>query len=336
MHFVHTLAAILFAATALLLLAAEIGRAHRISRYFALLAFTTVIAADVLMLSDIPDSGRFWGLGKYAQASQPPAQAKRRGGRAANGEAEHEEAEEEGTSYATGVGSAGTGVADEVADTVRAWFKPASVAAPSPTAPGRTFSDCPDCPEMVNIPAGEVSRAGAGATAAQLASLRIWPGYAIGRLEVTTAQFARFRAATGHEAPACSGAALETEGSDAAAATCLGWDDAVAYVAWLTAKTGHRYRLPSALEWHHAAAVGARMENGPRRMGSGAAELVADCWSEAALVTPVAVRATTGCERRTVLDAGVLAQDSEPRPAAPFGLKAASTLVGIRVVREMD
>ncbi len=38
--------------------------------------------------------------------------------------------------------------------------------------------------------------------------------------------------------------------------TCTSWDDAHAYAGWLSAKTGHRYRLPSASEWEYAARAG--------------------------------------------------------------------------------
>ncbi len=45
------------------------------------------------------------------------------------------------------------------------------------------------------------------------------------------------------------------ENADTIPAVGVSWNDAVAYAAWLSRETGHRYRLPSDEEWAYAAAT---------------------------------------------------------------------------------
>jgi formylglycine-generating enzyme len=52
--------------------------------------------------------------------------------------------------------------------------------------------------------------------------------------------------------------------------TCVSWNDAKAYVRWLSTKTGHSYRLPSASEWEYAARAGGEAVQPWSADGSGA------------------------------------------------------------------
>ena len=47
---------------------------------------------------------------------------------------------------------------------------------------------------------------------------------------------------------------LQTDQTDRHPVTCVSWDDAQAYVSWLSRTTGMTYRLPTEAEWDRAAA----------------------------------------------------------------------------------
>ncbi len=158
-------------------------------------------------------------------------------------------------------------------------------AAESPRAAGSTFRDCDDCPEMVVIPAGSfvmgTPAAGPvrGIEAAERDAIVIDlpAAFALGRTEVTRGQYARFVADSGHEPlPGCrvwdpalsrfsedgrrnwQDPATPVRPTDDMPVSCVSFADAQAYVKWLSAKTGGRYRLPSEAEWEYAARAGSR------------------------------------------------------------------------------
>lgn len=106
--------------------------------------------------------------------------------------------------------------------------------------PGQVFRDCEACPEMVVLPGS---------------------GLALGRYEVTVGEYRAFASATGRGA----GGGCTTNGDgdswrnpgfrqpDRHPVTCVSWDDAQAYVSWLSRTTDASYRLPTEAEWRRAA-----------------------------------------------------------------------------------
>lgn len=131
------------------------------------------------------------------------------------------------------------------------------------------FRDCPDCPEMVVVPAGQFVMGSPAAEPGRYDSegpqhtvaLR-W--FALGRQDVTVRQYAAFVRETGYEPEDCDWPRRTNWHSPGflpdAPVVCVSWHDAQAYIAWLNGKVGGSakgpYRLPSEAEWEYAARAG--------------------------------------------------------------------------------
>src|SRR6202789_1771156 len=151
---------------------------------------------------------------------------------------------------------------------------PAAPAIASPPAPGQVFRDCPTCPLMKVLAAGDFQQgtpAGADALAFEMPQhkVTIAHAFAAGVYDVTVGEYSQFVAATGVGANGCTtydGAwrvtptvtwrnAIESQTSSHPV-SCVSWQDAKDYAAWLSHTTHQTYRLPSASEWEYAARAG--------------------------------------------------------------------------------
>ena len=121
--------------------------------------------------------------------------------------------------------------------------------------------DCPQCPEMVRIPSGSfLMGSPPGETdrdSDEGPQHQVTIGYAfsLGKYEVTRGEFGAFVQATGHRAEGD----WRNPGFDQTErdpVVNVSWNDAKAYVAWLSRTTGKTYRLPSEAEWEYAARAG--------------------------------------------------------------------------------
>ena len=123
---------------------------------------------------------------------------------------------------------------------------------------GDTFKDCPECPEMVVIPAGSFTMGSPANEKEHFEqegpqhSVRIPRSFSLGMYEVTFAEW---------DACVLAGGCSQRPGDEGwgrgqRPVINVSWDDAKEYVRWLSRKTGKEYCLPSEAEWEYAARAG--------------------------------------------------------------------------------
>ena len=122
---------------------------------------------------------------------------------------------------------------------------------------GAVFRDCPECPEMVVVPAGEFmmgsppSEEGRGDDEGPVHRVTIAEPFAVGKYEVTFDEWDACVSGGG-----CGGHRPDSKDRGRQPVAEVSWEDAQAYVAWLSRKTGEAYRLLSEAEWEYAARAG--------------------------------------------------------------------------------
>jgi formylglycine-generating enzyme required for sulfatase activity len=163
---------------------------------------------------------------------------------------------------------------------------PAPVTDLSKPKPWEVVRDCPHCPELVVVSAGEFVMGsskedidnGLGATnEGPQHRVFIKHPVAVGRFEVTRDQFETFVRASGYKiGDRCYTLENNTprERADRSfrnpgyaqsgvhPAVCVNWRDAKAYVEWLSQSTGKTYRLLSETEWEYVARAGSTLPYG--------------------------------------------------------------------------
>jgi formylglycine-generating enzyme required for sulfatase activity len=121
--------------------------------------------------------------------------------------------------------------------------------------PGEIFRDCGDCPELVVVPAGDFVM-GSNDTPYEKPerTIMVRRPFAIGRREVTFAEWDLCA-----DAGACKYRPDDHGwGRGERPVINVSWDDAKLYLAWLSQKTGQKYRLPTEAEWEYAARAGTK------------------------------------------------------------------------------
>ena len=123
--------------------------------------------------------------------------------------------------------------------------QPIKIAPSTGVTPATLIKDCPECPEMVVIPAGSFvmgSSKSANEQPTHSVNLR---SFLMGNTEVTQEQW---QTVMGNNPSKNKGLMLPVE--------FVSWDDVQQFIAKLNTRTRQNFRLPSEAEWEYAARAG--------------------------------------------------------------------------------
>ena len=151
-----------------------------------------------------------------------------------------------------------------------------SAQATEPEQPLDLGKDCPHCPELVGIPTGLAllgslpDEKGREPDEGPIQKVQV-KAFAIGKYEVTKAQWRVFVQQSGHptssecltwagdgydKPPLLSWQETGFVQTDNHPVVCISWQDAKAYAQWLSKASAKSYRLPTEMEWEYAAKAG--------------------------------------------------------------------------------
>jgi formylglycine-generating enzyme required for sulfatase activity len=110
------------------------------------------------------------------------------------------------------------------------------------------IADCPKCPKLVAIPGGKFRMGNNGDPTERPVREVTVRGFAAGRFPVTVAEWG--------DCVLQKGCTFEPGGDSEEPVRNVSWDDAQAYIAWLSRVSGRSYRLLTEAEWEYAARAG--------------------------------------------------------------------------------
>jgi len=118
---------------------------------------------------------------------------------------------------------------------------------------GKILRDCPQCPEMVVIPAGSFDMGSNSGETNEKPRHRVTISYAfaMGKTEVTQGQWRALMGDNPSYFKKCG---------DSCPVEQVSWDEAHQFIEKLNSKTGKNYRLPSEAEWEYACRAGGTHE----------------------------------------------------------------------------